>query len=138
MLSVKTVENILQNIQGMRVSSREMKDYVNALTEEDFCALATTYNIGRSGWDRTFYSNTSECISYIEECEDRGIRVNDEMLDDKFLTNDLKRELVEIEHHHTVSSVSKSNGVYMHGWLDAKTDLLTVTKKGLEMLGEIR
>ena len=133
---MKSIDNIFKNIQTLQVSSNEMKNYINSLAQEDYASLATVFIIGRSGWERN-YADTNEYYSFIEENEASGIKVNQRMLDDKFLTNELKREQVQLTYEYELSSSPKLDGVYNHDWLGMKTNLILELEKGLNMLQEI-
>jgi len=133
---MKSIDNIFKNIQTMQVSSNEMKNYINSLVQEDYASLATVFIIGRSGWERN-YTDTNEYYSFIEKNEASGIKVNQRMLDDKFLTNELKRKQVQLTYETELSSSPKINGVYNHDWLGMKTNLVTAVENGLNMLSEL-
>ena len=133
---MKSIDNIFKNIQTLQVSSNEMKNYINSLVQEDYASLATVFIIGRSGWERN-YTDTNEYYSFIEKNEASGIKVNQRMLDDKFLTNELKRKQVQLTYETELSSSPKINSVYNHDWLGMKTNLVTAVENGLNMLSEL-
>jgi len=133
---MKSIDNIFKNIQTLQVSSSDMKNYINSLAKEDYASLATVFIIGRSGWERN-YADTNAYYSFIEENEASGIKVNQKMLDDKFLTKELKQQQVQLTYEHELSSSPKIDGVYNHDWLGTKTNLIFEIEKGLDMLREI-
>ena len=130
---MKSIDNIFKNIQTLQVSSSDMKNYINSLAKEDYASLATVFIIGRSGWERS-YEDTNAYYSFIEENEASGVKVNQRMLDDKFLTNELKRKQIQLTYEHELSSSTKIDGVYNHDWLGMKTNLILEVEKGLNML----
>lgn len=113
-----------------------MKNYINSLAKEDYASLATIFIIGRSGWERN-YADTNEYYSFIEQNEASGIKVDQKMLDDKFLTNESKKQQIQLTYEDELSSSPKINGVYNHDWLGLKTNLIFEIEKGLKMLREI-
>jgi len=133
---MQSINNIFQNIQTIQLSSRDMKNYINSLSQEDYASLATIYIVGRSGWERS-YADTNEYYSFIEESEASGIKVNQKMSDDKFLTNELKQEQIQLIYELELSSSTKIDGVYNHDWLGMKTNLIKAVENGLNMLQEI-
>ena len=136
MLPITTIENILNNIKKVNVASSAMKNYINSLNQDEYASLATVFIIGRSGWERNYY-DTSEYYSFIEENEANGIKVTQEMLDNHFLSKDMKRNQIETTYSYEMSSSSKVNGVYNYDWLGMKTNLINEVEKGLNMLREI-
>ena len=84
MLSITTIDNILNNIKKIKVTSSAMKNYINSLSQDEYASLATVFIIGRSGWERNYY-DTNEYYSFIEENEANGIKVTQEMLDNHFI-----------------------------------------------------
>ena len=133
---MQSLETIFSNIQTKLASSQEMKNYINSLSKEEYAHLATAYIIGRSGWERNYY-DTNEYYSFVENNESSGIKVTQQMLDDKFLTNNIKKEQIQLTYDYELSSSDKFNGIYNHDWLGMKTNLITEVQKGLNMLGEI-
>ena len=136
MLPITTIENILNNIKKINVVSSAMKNYINSLNKDEYASLATVFIIGRSRWERN-YCDTSEYYSFIEKNEANGIQVTQEMLDNHFLSKDIKRNQIETTYYYEMLSSSKVNGVYNHDWLGMKTNLITEVEKGLNMLREI-
>ena len=133
---MKATKTILEDIQKIKVSPPEIKNYINSLDEKEYANLSTAFIIGRSGWERT-YSDTNECNSFIESTEANGIKVTQKMLDDKFLTKEVKKEQVKLTNEFELSDSPKVDGVYNHDWLGMKTNLISEVEKGLKMLDEI-
>ncbi len=134
---MNSITAIFNHIQTLKVSSAEMKDYINSLDKEDYVSLATIYTIGRdNGWERN-YEDNKEYYSFIEENEAQGIKVTQTMLDNKFLTKNMKKEQVQLTYDYELSSSEKIDGVYNHDWLGMKSNLITAVQNGLNMLSEI-
>ncbi len=133
---MKYIENIIKNIKKLKVTSKDMKSYINSLNKEEYASLSTVFIIGRSGLERN-YADTNEYYSFIEEKKAFGITVNQKMLNDKFLTNRLKKRQVQLTYEHELSSSSKINGIYNYNWLGMKQNLILEIEKGLNMLREL-
>ncbi len=136
MLPTTSIEKIVNEIKNIQVASNDMKNYLNSLSQEKYASIATIFIIGRSGWERNYYE-TNEYYSFIEENEACGIKVNQKMLDDKFLTNELKLKQINISYEYELSNAKKIDGVYHHDWLGMKANLIIEIEKGLNMLREV-
>ena len=128
---MQPINNILMNIKKLEVSSEEIKAYINSLNIEDYASLSTVFILGRSGWERD-YVDSDEYLLFIEEN-----RVNQQTLDEKFLTKKSKQQQVEITYNHELSNSPKYAGSYNHDWLAQKPNLIFEVEKGLSMLREV-
>jgi len=135
MLSIKSIENIFNNIETTEVASNDMKNYINSLNKEEYASIATIFIIGRSGWERNYY-DTNEYYSFIEDNMASGIDINQNILDDKFLSKGTKQKQIKSTYNFELSNSPKVNGRYNHDWLGLKTNLIVNIEKGLNMLRE--
>jgi len=133
---MKSITTIFNHIQTLKVSSAEMKNYINSLDKEDYASLATVYIIGRDGWERN-YEDNKEYYPFIEENEAQGIKVTQTMLDNKFLTKEMKQQQVAITYNYELTQSPKVDGVYNHNWLGMKSNLITAVTEGLNMMQDI-
>lgn len=134
---MNSIESIYEKMAKIQVSSQQMHNYINDLSENEYALIATLYILGRSGWERN-YENNIDVDIYIEEKASEGVSVNQKMLDDHFLTNSNKKKQFNINHEHEKSNMSKVNGVYRHNWLSNKNNLITEVEKGIQMMKEIK
>ncbi|PKM17781.1 MAG: hypothetical protein CVV11_16870 [Gammaproteobacteria bacterium HGW-Gammaproteobacteria-15] len=134
---MSSIETIYENIKRIQVSSQQMHDYINGLSESDYALLASAFILGRSGWERS-YEDSNDFHRFIEEKASEGINVDQKMLDDKFLSMADKNKQFSITHEYEKSDISKANGIYRHNWLSSKTNLITEVEKGIKMLREIQ
>ncbi|WP_103654443.1 hypothetical protein [Agarilytica rhodophyticola] len=130
------IYTIYSTIEEIPIASRQMHDYINSLSENDYALLATVFVLGRSGWHRG-YEETNEYHIFVENKASDGIQVNQQMSDDKFLSKANKKEQFDATHQYERLTSSKVDGVYRHNWLSLKTNLISEVKKGLVMLEEI-
>ena len=137
MNSISSIENLLNQIKQLNLSSLEMHNFINSLNQEEYASIATIFSIGRSGWDRTSYIDTTEYYSFIEEYESYGEAVNDEILDRKFLTTTFKRNQIETDYYLSLKELHRSDNEYNHNWLSWKPNLIDDIEKGLYMLKEV-
>jgi hypothetical protein len=134
---MNSITVIFNHIKTLKVSSAKMKDYINSLDKEDYASLSTIYIIGRdNGWERN-YEEHKEYDSFIEENEAQGIKVTQAMLDNKFLTKEIKQKQVSVTYNYELTQSPKIDGVYNHDWLGMKTNLITAVTEGLKMMQEI-
>lgn len=98
--------------------------------------MATAFDLGRDGWERNYYES-DEYLGYVEDMAYNEIEVTQEMVDRKFLPVKQKKDQAEKLYQHMLSNAVKHNGVYNHNWLSQKTNLISATHNGIEMLIEI-
>lgn len=127
---------ILNVIDNIKPSSQGMHAYVNSLNKEDYALLATTFDLGRQGWERGYYE-TREYEDYVERMAANGEKVTREMADMKFLPKNKKQEQFDWLYQHMFKKSNKYDGAYEHNWLSMKTNLISETRKGIEMLREL-
>lgn len=134
---MSSIESFYRNITSIQVSSQQMHNYINGLSENDYALLASVFILGRSGWERN-YRDSNECHIFIEQKSAEGISVNQKMLDDAFLSKADKKNQFNITLEYERKDASKVDGVYRHNWLSSKTNLITEVEKGMKMLQEIQ
>lgn len=134
---MNSIETICSNLSSIPVATKQMHDFINSLNESDYALLASVFVLGRSGWARD-YADTAEYHIFIEEKASEGISVNQQMLDDVFLSKSNKQRQFDLILQYEKSDACKVNGIYKHNWLSNKTNLMTELTKGLRMLQEIR
>lgn len=113
-----------------------MRDYVNALSRNDYSLLATAYDLGRQGWERNYY-DTNEYQSFVEDMESNGHKVTQETADSKFLLQSKKQEQFDSLYQYMFNSAIQHKGVYNHDWLAEKTNLINATTNGVRMVQEL-
>lgn len=136
MLHSSTLQNIIVQASAFTVSSKQMHNYVNSLSKEEYASLSTVFQFGRSDWERNYY-DTNDYYSFIESREAEGIKVTQEMLDSKFLSIDEKKKQIDLVYKDELDECQHFNGQYKHNWLSLKTNLIEATTKGIAMLKDI-
>lgn len=136
MKPIDRILSIFNDIQSITQSSQNMHSHVNSLSKEDYALLATTYDLGRQGWERNYYE-TREYESFVEDMASNGYKITQEMADKKFLPATKKQEQFDWLYQHMLKNATEQNGVYNHNWLSQKTNLISETRKGLGMLHEL-
>lgn len=133
---IDKILSIFDDIQRITQSSKEMHDYVNSLSKEDYALLAATYDLGRQGWDRDYYETTEYQI-FVENMAIDGYKVTREMADKKFLPKETKQEQFDWLYQHMFKDAIKYDGAYKHNWLSQKINLIKETYAGIGMLHEL-
>lgn len=136
MLDYNNILSIYSSIKNLNVGSQEMNNYINSLTKEEYAQIATVYIIGRNGWEKNYYE-TNEYFTFIEEQEVNGIKVTEQMLDEKFLSKKEKVKQVSLTYDLEFKDAIKIDKSYNHNWLSSKTNLISAIENGLLMLKEI-
>lgn len=129
--------NLKQDIMALEPGSKEMKNYINGLSQENYAALASTYIIGRSAKWENFKIDTTEYHDFIDECEANQIKVTDKMVDDKFVTLDAKKTQYSLLYEDEMKE-TREEGIYSHNWLGMKTNIHESIQKGFELIDEIK
>ena len=128
---------ILNVIDNIKPSSQGMHAYVNSLSKEDYALLATTFDLGRQGWERGYYE-TREYEDYVERMAANGEQVTREMADMKFLPKNKKQEQFDWLYQHMFKKSNKYDGACEHNWLSMKTNLISETRKGIDCSGFVQ
>lgn len=134
---MNTAINVLNQVKNIPTSSQEMHNYINSLSEEEYASVSTVYIIGRDGWDRSQCDEIAQS-DYMTQQYAMGIQVTQKMLDDKFLTSDIKNRQLQLTFEDELRSAKeKEDGSYQHNWLSLKTNLKDALKNGIELIQNI-
>lgn len=134
--SIDRIQSIFEIIENIPQASKEMHSYINSLDKRDYALLATTYDLGRQGWERHYYE-TSEYEGFVEEMASNGHKVTQEISDRKFLPKSKKLAQFNLVNKHMLNNAVKYNGSYNHDWLSGKINLIHATQDGIKMLTDI-
>lgn len=135
MINLDKLYAIFYDIQSIEPSSPEMHNYINALSREDYALLATAFELGRNGWERTYYG-TNKFDEFIEDHAADGTEVTQKMLDDAFLPKRDRQKQANDMYSFKYNDANKFDGEYLHNWLSLKTNIITATYDGISMLRE--
>lgn len=136
-MQLENLKNILPNLIKFNTSYEEKHQYINSLSTEDYASLSTAFIIGRSGWDRTSFEETKEYYDFIMEMQSRGEELTNEMIDKKFLTKELKMKQLSLTYNYALENSVKSDGEYNHNWLSQKSNLISTTQFGINLISTI-
>lgn len=137
MLSSNQIQKLVYTVSQFANDIKQVGNFIQSLSKDEYASLATAYLLGREGWERN-YIDSREYIAFVESLEAEGTVIAQKILDDKFLTVDMKKRQVSLIYGYETTEFDNYNSSgLINPWLSSKTNLVSAANDGVAMLIEI-